>query len=111
MDESMVAIVLTPPQDKRGDFTMNCHVCATPLPPGVSYCPNCGTPTTAFYSSGAAAPDAATVASSPESVPMPPPPTNYGPQPSPYGEVSPSPYSTPPATPYGPSSAALLTPP
>jgi hypothetical protein len=67
---------------------MNCTACGRQIQAGVIYCPNCGTPTPAYY--------APTVASSSSNVPPPPPYTNYGSQP--YG--MPSPYSTPPPAPY-----------
>ena len=72
---------------------MNCRVCGTPLPPGVAFCPNCGTPTSSSYPEAGSAP---TIASAP-----PPPPTNYGPQS--YGAA---PSYPPPTVPYDPYSAA-----
>ncbi len=78
---------------------MNCSGCGTPLPPEVIYCPKCGTPTPAYYSSAGTGPNAPTVPSSPYSVPPPVPSTSYGPQP--YG-AAPPPYSVPPPVPYDP---------
>ncbi len=75
---------------------MNCSACGRQLPVGVIYCPNCGTPTPAYYAPAGTAPDNPTVESSSSDVPPPPPYTNYGSQP--YG--APSPYSTPPPAPY-----------
>jgi Na+-transporting methylmalonyl-CoA/oxaloacetate decarboxylase gamma subunit len=75
---------------------MNCSACARQLPAGVTYCPNCGTPTPAYYAPTGTTPDNPTVASSLSNEPPPPPYTNYGSQP--YG--MPSPYSTPPPAPY-----------
>jgi hypothetical protein len=72
---------------------MNCTACGRQLPAGVTYCPNCGTPTPAYYNPGGTSPDNLTVASSSSNEPPPPPYTNYGSEP--YG--MPSPYSTPPA--------------
>ena len=75
---------------------MNCSACGMQLPAGVTYCPNCGTPTPAYYAPTGASPDNPTVSSSSANVPPPPPYTNYGSQP--YGVQSP--YSTPPPNPY-----------
>ena len=77
------------------------------LPAGVIYCPNCGTPTQAYYAPTGASPDNPTVSSSSANVPPPPPPyTNYGSQP--YGVQSP--YSTPPPNPYNtPSPASYIS--
>ena len=88
---------------------MNCTNCGAPLPQGADFCPTCGTSTSAYYSSAGAAPDAATVVSSPDSAPVPLPPTDYGRPP--YGVAPPSPYSILPATPYDPYSTPPLTPP
>src|SRR5258708_3975858 len=88
---------------------MNCTNCGTSLPQGAGFCPTCGTLTSAYYSSAGAAPDAATVMSSPDSTPVPLPPPDYGRPP--YGVVPPSPYSILPATPYDPYNTPPLTPP
>jgi hypothetical protein len=75
---------------------MNCSVCGKPLPQGVSYCPNCGTPVSSSYPYAGTTPDSATIVSAP-----PPPPTNYGPQT--YG--APPTYTTP-SVPYDPYNVA-----
>ncbi len=94
---------------------MNCRVCGLRLPAGVIYCPNCGTPTPAFYSPAGTAPDNPTVESSSSNVPPPPPYTNYGSQPyevpSPYSTLPPAPYNTSPPASYVTNSGAQLTPP
>ena len=94
---------------------MNCSACGMQLPAGVTYCPNCGTPTPAYYAPTGTSPDNPTVSS--ENVPPPPPPyTNYGSQPygtqSPYGAPPPNPYNTPlPATYVSNSEAQIVPPP
>ena len=93
---------------------MNCSACGMQLPAGVTYCPNCGTPTPAYYAPTGTSPDNPTVSSSSENVPPPPPYTNYGSQPygvqSPYS-TPPNPYNTPlPAT-YVSNGGAQMVPP
>jgi eukaryotic-like serine/threonine-protein kinase len=96
---------------------MNCSACGMQLPSGVSYCPNCGTPTPAYYAPTGTSPDNPTVSSSSENVPPPPPPyTNYGSQPygvqSPYSTPPPNPYNTPlPATYVSNGEAQIVPPP
>jgi len=94
---------------------MNCSACGIQLPAGVTYCPNCGTPTPAYYAPTGTSPDNPTVSSSSENVPPPPPYTNYGSQPygvqSPYSTPPPNPYNTPlPAT-YVSNGGAQIVPP
>ncbi|HEY6286649.1 MAG TPA: family 16 glycoside hydrolase, partial [Ktedonobacteraceae bacterium] len=95
---------------------MNCSACGIQLPAGVTYCPNCGTPTPAYYAPTGTSPDNPTVSSSSENVPPPPPYTNYGSQPygvqSPYSTPPPNPYNTPlPATYVSNSEAQIVPPP
>ena len=91
---------------------MKCSACGMQLPAGVAYCPNCGTPTPAYYATSGASPNNPTVSSSSENVP--PPYTNYGSQQygvqSPY-DTPPNPYNTPAPAPYVPSSEAQYVPP
>ena len=87
---------------------MNCSVCGKPLPTGVSYCPNCGTPTPDFYSSSGATPNAPTARASNEGLPPPPPYTAYGDQP--YGSVPANPYETSSSTPSNPYTPNTATP-
>lgn len=82
---------------------MNCSVCGKPLPTGVTYCPNCGTPTSNFYSSSGGTPNAPTAMASNDSPPPPPPYPGYGDQP--YGSVPTNPYETSSSTPYNPYTA------
>ena len=95
---------------------MNCSVCGKPLPPGVTYCPNCGSPTPAFYNAGDAIPNAPTMESS-GSVPPPPPPyTNYGAgtysgPTNPYTPPPPNPYESYSMLPSSPSLPPAPTPP
>lgn len=94
---------------------MNCSACGRQLPAGVIYCPNCGTPTPAYYAPAGTTPDTPTVESSAADAPPPPPYTNYGSQPyggpSPYSTPPPAPYNTPPPPSYVTSSEAQLKPP
>ncbi len=94
---------------------MNCSACGRQLPAGVIYCPNCGTPTPAYYAPAGTTPDTPTVESSAADAPPPPPYTNYGSQPyggpSPYSTPPPAPYNTPPPPSYVTSSEAQLNPP
>ena len=95
---------------------MNCSACGMQLPAGVTYCPNCGTPTPAYYAPTGASPDNPTVSSSSANVPPPPPPyTNYGSQPygvqSPYSTPPPNPYNTLPPASYMSNGKAQLVPP
>lgn len=76
---------------------MNCSVCGTSLAPDVLYCPRCGTPTAAYYTSTGSSPNAQTVTPAPSA---PYPYTDYGAQP--YGTVPP-PSSTNPYDPYTPA--------
>jgi zinc-ribbon domain len=87
---------------------MNCSVCGKPLSTGVTYCPNCGTPTSDFYSSSGGPPNAPTAMPSNDSPPPPPPYTAYGNQP--YGPVPTDPYETPSSIPYNPYTANTATP-
>ena len=77
---------------------MTCSNCGSPVPPGAVYCPTCGALTTGAYTQSGTSPNDATVASSLDNAPPPPPSTSYGG--SPYGTGTETPYSTPPA-PYG----------
>ncbi|MGZ3629823.1 MAG: zinc-ribbon domain-containing protein, partial [Ktedonobacteraceae bacterium] len=43
---------------------MKCSACGMQLPAGVAYCPNCGTPTPAFYAPTGTTPNNPTVSSS-----------------------------------------------
>ncbi len=94
---------------------MNCSACGRQLPRGVISCPNCGTPTPAYYAPTGVNPDNPTVESSSSDAPPPPPYSNYGSQPygtpSPYSTPTPAPYNTPPTPPYVVSSQAQPTPP
>ncbi len=95
---------------------MNCSACGMQLPAGVIYCPNCGTPTPAYYAPTGASPNNPTVSSSSANVPPPPPPyTNYGSQPygvqSPYSTPPPHPYNTPPPASYISNGEAQFVPP
>ncbi len=93
---------------------MKCSACGAQLPAGVAYCPNCGTPTPAYYAPMGTSPNNPTVPSSSENVP-PPPYTNYGSQQygaqSPYSTLPPNPYETPAPASYVPSSEAQYVPP
>jgi hypothetical protein len=93
---------------------MKCSACGMQLPAGVAYCPNCGTPTPAYYASLGESPNNPTVASSPENVP-PPPYTNYGSQQygtqTPYGTVPSNPYDTPTPASYVPRNEVQYVPP
>ena len=84
---------------------MNCSACGKPLPIGVTYCPNCGTPTSEFYSSSGGTPNAPTSMPSNDGAPPPPPPpyTSYSDQP--YGSVPTNPYESSSSTPYNPYTA------
>ncbi len=75
---------------------MKCSACGAQLPAGVAYCPNCGTPTPAYYAPSGTSPNNPTVSSSPESIP--PPYTNYGSQS--YGTQNPYEAPPPPPNPY-----------
>jgi hypothetical protein len=80
---------------------MDCQVCRTQLLSEAWACPNCGTPTPAYYApSGASAYDPTIPAMSGSSLAVmsapPPPPTQYGA--NPYANSVQSPY---PVTPYG----------
>ncbi|HXX78351.1 MAG TPA: family 16 glycoside hydrolase [Ktedonobacteraceae bacterium] len=94
---------------------MNCSACGAQLPAGVAYCPNCGTPTPAYYAPSGTAPNNPTMSSSSESIP--PPYTNYGSQPygtqSPYDAPPPppNPYNTPAPPSYASSTIPQYTPP
>jgi hypothetical protein len=95
---------------------MKCSACGMQLPAGVAYCPNCGTPTPAFYAPTGTSSNNPTVSSSPENVPPPPPPyTNYGSQQygaeSPYSTPPPNPYNTPLPASYVPNREAQIVPP
>jgi hypothetical protein len=85
---------------------MNCSACGRQLPAGVIYCPNCGTPSPAYYAPAGTTPDNPTVSSSSSNVP-PPPYTNYGSQPY----RMPSPYNTTPPAPYVSNGEVQLIPP
>lgn len=86
---------------------MNCSVCGKPLSIGVTYCSNCGTPTSDFYSSSGGTPNAPTTMPTNDGPPPPPPYTNYG---DPYGSVQANPYETSSSTPYDPYAATIATP-
>jgi hypothetical protein len=94
---------------------MKCSACGMQLPAGVAYCPNCGTPTPAFYAPTGTTPNNPTVTSS--GVNTPPPYTNYGSQQygaqSPYdAPPPPNPYNTPPGPAYYPvKEQQYVTPP
>jgi eukaryotic-like serine/threonine-protein kinase len=92
---------------------MKCTACGMQIPAGVVYCPNCGTPTPAFYATSGTTPNNPTVSSSPENVP--PPYTNYGSEQygvqSPYGTPPPNPYNSPTPASYVPSREAQYAPP
>ena len=96
---------------------MKCSACGMQLPAGVAYCPNCGTPTPAFYAPTGTTPNNPTVSSSADNTP-PPPYTNYGSQQygtqSPYDAPPPppNPYNTPPPPAYYPGKEQqYVTPP
>ncbi|MGZ3618416.1 MAG: family 16 glycoside hydrolase [Ktedonobacteraceae bacterium] len=96
---------------------MKCSACGMQLPAGVAYCPNCGTPTPAFYAPTGTTPNNPTVSSSADNTP-PPPYTNYGSQQygaqSPYDAPPPPPnsYNTPPPPAYYPGKEQqYVTPP
>lgn len=78
---------------------MTCSTCGKPLPAGVTYCPNCGTPTADLYSLSGGAPGDPTARAS-EETPPPPPFTSYGEEP--YSSMPTNPYETPSALPYNP---------
>src|SRR5690242_5646864 len=94
---------------------MKCSACGAQLPAGVAYCPNCGTPTPAYYATSGTTPNNSTVSSSSESIP--PPYTNYGSQS--YGAQNPyeapppppNPYNTPAPNSYASSTIPQYTPP
>ena len=92
---------------------MKCSACGMQIPAGVVYCPNCGTPTPAFYATSGTTPTNPTVSSSSENVP--PPYTNYGSEQygvqSPYGTPPPNPYNSPAPASYVPSREAQYAPP
>jgi 3-keto-disaccharide hydrolase/zinc-ribbon domain len=92
---------------------MKCSACGMQIPTGVDYCPNCGTPTPAFYATSGTTPNNPTVSSSSENVP--PPYTNYGSGQygvqSPYGTPPPNPYNTPTSASYIASSDGQHAPP
>ncbi len=75
---------------------MKCSACGAQLPAGVAYCPNCGTPTPAYYAPSGTSPNNPTVSSSSESIP--PPYTNYGSES--YGAQNPYEAPPPPPNPY-----------
>jgi len=96
---------------------MKCSACGMQLPAGVAYCPNCGTPTPAFYAPTGTTPNNPTVSSPADNTP-PPPYTNYGSQQygtqSPYDAPPPPPnaYNTPPPPAYYPGKEQqFVTPP
>ena len=95
---------------------MKCSACGMQLPAGVAYCPNCGTPTPAFYAPTGTTPNNPTVSSSAENTP-PLPYTNYGSQQygaqSPYDAPPPPPnsYNTPLPASYVPNNEAQFAPP
>lgn len=93
---------------------MKCSACGAQLPAGVAYCPNCGTPTPAYYAPSGTTPNNPTVSSSSENIP--PPYTNYGSQS--YGSQypydappPPNPYNTPPPDSYVSNNAVQYAPP
>lgn len=86
---------------------MTCSTCGKPLPAGVVYCPNCGTPTANLYPPGGGAPNDPTARAS-EEAPPPPPFTSYGD--SPYSSTPTNPYETPASNPYNPYLAASPPP-
>ncbi|HXL37073.1 MAG TPA: family 16 glycoside hydrolase [Ktedonobacteraceae bacterium] len=92
---------------------MKCSACGMQIPEGVVYCPNCGTPTPAFYATSGSTPNNPTVSSSSENVP--PPYTNYGSEQygvqSPYGTPPPNPYNAQVPASYVPSREAQYAPP
>jgi len=94
---------------------MKCSACGMQLPAGVAYCPNCGTPTPAFYAPTDTSSNNPTVSSSSENAPPPPPYTNYGSQQygtqSPYNTPPPNPYNTPLPPSYVPNNEAQFVPP
>ncbi len=90
---------------------MQCSTCRYELPPGVTFCPNCGAPVQAGSSPNQGIPP--TVMASPPTPPLPASP--YG-VPTSYGEAPPPPpanlYGMPPQTPYGaPQQAPYGAPP
>ena len=104
----MAAIAMNEITTIREESTaVKCSACEMQLPAGVAYCPNCGTPTPAFYAPTGTTPNNPTVSSSADNTP-PPPYTNYGSQQygtqSPYDAPPPppNPYNTPPPPAYYP---------
>jgi hypothetical protein len=91
---------------------MNCSSCGLQLPPGVKYCPNCGTATPYNYSTTGTAPNDATFISTPDA-PQQIPPTQYASTPNEttpqasasstqYGALPKNPYDVTPYAPYTP---------